>query len=620
MIESILLPDLTVKNEKSVVVNEVSGGVCHYQTGDYEPAKKQDLPENVCSQALDCIVGCSTSVLLMWDGKTLLGERRCYPQMNWWFPITGPIKPGLSPVKNCQKLCYQKLGLKLEDSSRLKFVGTYSFLWRMREVSPMENGKHEISVVYSANLTSAEIPKVYSLDEFGDMKWMKIEEVTLRSYHPALIRAIRDYQLANDLATLVDSVVSQEETDLSTIGKKLKLYCSKRLNRKQNKENDESTIAAGDLETLPEAQDLDGGSLKATDVHLGNAQNTRAEIDDNLSNIPEKNLETEVMITYALIDDQDAGAQETTAQAPGKIQTIKTETVFELANTGKLNDENTTKIQGKKVDENSLEEGVSANAITIMENLDDMMDMKNSQSTTAEVSNQNNIAREALESEEIKKISDESIKKISLEKDSEETAASINPTTNADQIENVVASNLSTKTDLVEKAKTPIMTELKKKGLSVTGYVKDPVSEDVDATVEERAVHQLAKEANVDESPRLNDEQKIETKTNDLGTENLEMADQAYRPPEENLEPTLVQKPESDRSKVDDVSDTMGNGKSKLNNEIVDETQDEQQDMPTGYDPKSDDQGKDSAQHIKSTKQPSENLDTIEVAAGGEIL
>merc|ERR1719357_1753386 len=123
---------------------------------------------------------------------------------------------------------------------------------------------------------------------------------------------------ANDLATLVNNVVSQEETDLSVIGKKLKLYCSKRLNRKQN---DESAMTKVNLEGLPGAEDLDGVSLKETDEDLGNAKNTRADLDGNLSSIREKNLGTKVMSTGSLIDDHEVEVTEKTTEAPDKILT-----------------------------------------------------------------------------------------------------------------------------------------------------------------------------------------------------------------------------------------------------------------------------------------------------------
>jgi len=668
MIESILLPDLSVKRKKSEVACEVAGGLCHYQTGDYQPAENQDLSENVYSQALDCIVGCSTSVLLFHNGKTLLGERRLFPQMSWWFPVTGRIKPGLSPVNNCQKICYQKLRLRINDLSRFKSVGTYSLLWRMREESPKENGKHEISVVFAVNLTSTEIPTVYSLVEFCDMKWMKIEELTLGSYHPALVRAIRDHQLANDLATLVNSVVSHEETDLSMIGKKLKLYCSKRLNRKQN---DDSTMTAVNLEGLPGAQDLDGGISKETDEVVSNAQ--RAEIDDNVSSIQEKNLGTKVMSTGALNDDQEVEVLEKPAEAPGKILTKTTETVLEGANTQMLSNENTKNILEEKVDENLMEEDVSANATAVKENLD----MKNLGTTTVDVSAQNDIASGVVESEEIKKIGDENIEKIGLEKDSQESATVDNLISSYVHIENADDNNVSTKAEVVEKAEVPTMTEMNKEGPSATGHVKDPIQEDTDPTGEETgAVNQLAKEASSSENPTLSDEQKKETKADDLETDNLETANQVDCPPKKNLETTNEQKqvnqqahevndnensslndeqkkqtktddletnnletadqvddltkknletpneqnPESYDLKVGNEIETKGNGKLKSNNEIVDETQEEQQHMPAVDVPATKDQAKDPTQHIRSTKELSETLDTIKVTGGGEIL
>lgn len=254
------------KKSEDVVVNEVPLGVCHYKTGAYVPVTNQNLTSD--GSVHDCIVGSYTNVLIFHKGKVLLGERISYPQMRWWFPVIGRISPGLMPQENCQMLCQENLGLKVDDLSRFEFVGTYSYLWGISDESVKKQVKHEISIVFAINLESNELPKDFSAEDYNDMKWISIKDVVLGDYHPALRRAFQDYNFLKDLTNLVTEVASKEKIDDSKIGRKFKSWCLNAVERKfiQSKFKDTDESMKFDFSPKVEAKviDSDENNLEKT--------------------------------------------------------------------------------------------------------------------------------------------------------------------------------------------------------------------------------------------------------------------------------------------------------------------------------------------------------------------
>jgi len=251
--------------EDSVVATELPVGVCHYQTGYYKPFKDQHIPDHSVVQ--DNSVACGTSILILYNGMVLIGKRRS----SWWFPASGGIRPGMMPPENCQRLGKEKLGFTVQDLSRFEYVGTYSYVWRMQE-----EGTHEISIVYAINLQSEEIPTEVSSEEFSDMKWVTVGDVELGDYHPAFRRALRDYHSDKALATLVSSVTSQKDIDVSAIGEKFKTWCSKRLEwsfvDKKVKEDEESMKTDENPKTVAEVEELGDELNLRTDEEVGGVE------------------------------------------------------------------------------------------------------------------------------------------------------------------------------------------------------------------------------------------------------------------------------------------------------------------------------------------------------------
>jgi len=275
-----------MKTYANMAITEVTLGVCHYNYGAYEPVANQIIPENFYSLVQDCVVSCSTSILLFHKDKLLLVERPSYPKNRWWFPIIGLISPGLMPQENCQNLCQEKLGIRVDDLSRYEFVGTYSYLWGVGEDSAKMQSKHEISVVFALHLESNELPKEYLAEAYNDMKWILIEDLSESEHHPALVRALRDYNLVKDLTNLVSNLACEDEIEDSVIGKKFRSWCSnlKVLKLSENmQKRDEDLMKFNDIPKLV---------VRGAELERRNIDKKKDELEDvqNLDSLEIKQL------------------------------------------------------------------------------------------------------------------------------------------------------------------------------------------------------------------------------------------------------------------------------------------------------------------------------------------
>jgi len=272
-----------------VDITEVPLGICHYKSGNFQPISNPNIQEDVYSLVQDSMVGCSTSVLVLYKEKMLLGQRTSYPQMSWWFPVSGRISPGLMPQENSFRLCKEKLGLRIDDLSRFEFVGTYSYSWGKREVPLGTRSKHEISVVFAINLDTNELPKDFADEDYNDMKWTLTDDLKLDDYHPALLRAFRDYNIIKDLTTLVTDVDCKKEIEDSEIGKRFKSWCSKRIQQRSELkiiEQEENSMKADDIPKV---------TVSADDLEEDNLEKTKEEAEkvQPLENLKVKELKNE---------------------------------------------------------------------------------------------------------------------------------------------------------------------------------------------------------------------------------------------------------------------------------------------------------------------------------------
>jgi ADP-ribose pyrophosphatase YjhB (NUDIX family) len=68
----------------------------HFVTGAFT-SHATFLPDETYATVLDNVVKGCTDILLVHDGKVLVGKRGVFPQKSWWFGCGGRLKPGETP-------------------------------------------------------------------------------------------------------------------------------------------------------------------------------------------------------------------------------------------------------------------------------------------------------------------------------------------------------------------------------------------------------------------------------------------------------------------------------------------------------------------------------------------
>jgi len=300
-IESILFPDLGVDQivassvpyeaeetrrisspveeemEESVTITEVPIGVCHYKTGEYKPVADQLLPQELYPLVQDCVVDCISNILLIYKEKVLLGKWHSYPDIRWWFSCGGPIRPGLTPRENCQQLCERMLEVSIHNINRFEYVGSYSYLWCLRNKHVGDQNFHNFSVVWAINLQQDELPQSFSKEDFVEMKWMTLADLVPGDFHPALCRAIKDYQSVNAITTLIHNVISSKETEVSVIGEKFMTWSLNKTKRWviENKAKSDVEKVSSKMEDKPENIVHSREAEVETKMNVGNAQDVK---------------------------------------------------------------------------------------------------------------------------------------------------------------------------------------------------------------------------------------------------------------------------------------------------------------------------------------------------------
>ena len=166
-------------------------------TGHYVPPKTF-LADIEYGRALDTIVKGCNDMLLTHNGKFLLARRNDWPQHNWWFAVGGRIKPGETLCDSAHRLLRRELSVDIAASalsSRMQTLAHYGFTWRVRMQTPMLNGTADISVVTTVELTDSEKASADS-NTTEQREWVAAADIDApsSSYHPCLIRTIREYR------------------------------------------------------------------------------------------------------------------------------------------------------------------------------------------------------------------------------------------------------------------------------------------------------------------------------------------------------------------------------------------------------------------------------------------
>lgn len=209
----------------------LNSNCAHFITGKYT-CNATFLPAKDYAMVLDNVVKGCCDILLMHNGKVLIGKRNVFPQKSWWFGCGGRMKPGDSPIESVVKLLKRELGIVIDESStdRIMKVGAYSFVWRLRQQEPMDHGTADISVVHSITITDEEKSAMkIDRNEYDECEWCDPESIANEEmYHPALRRSVSDLlclQKKQRLFTLVQNGVNDEE--IARVCKEYVNYCTK---------------------------------------------------------------------------------------------------------------------------------------------------------------------------------------------------------------------------------------------------------------------------------------------------------------------------------------------------------------------------------------------------------
>jgi len=170
-------------------MNNSSPLIGSYIEPGYNP-KPVFVDDVVYTQILDAIVLSCLDIVLVYEGKVLLGKRAWHPQADWWI-IGGRMRPGEELEVAAARHAKRDLGLEIA-LERFKYLTTFSTAWKLRRHAPAENGTHTTSIVMTIELTSAEAQSIKLNEEYTAQQWLTPVEILANlEFHPALHQCAR---------------------------------------------------------------------------------------------------------------------------------------------------------------------------------------------------------------------------------------------------------------------------------------------------------------------------------------------------------------------------------------------------------------------------------------------
>jgi ADP-ribose pyrophosphatase YjhB (NUDIX family) len=133
------------------------------------------VADEVYTQILDAIVVACVDIVLVNDGKVLLGKRAWHPQADWWV-IGGRIRPGEELEVAAARHAKRDLGLELA-LNRFSYLTTFSTAWRLRRHEPADHGTHTVSIVMTIELNAEEAKSIKLNEEYTEQQWLAPEAI-----------------------------------------------------------------------------------------------------------------------------------------------------------------------------------------------------------------------------------------------------------------------------------------------------------------------------------------------------------------------------------------------------------------------------------------------------------
>ncbi|HUC90180.1 MAG TPA: NUDIX hydrolase [Patescibacteria group bacterium] len=143
------------------------------------------LSDEVYGQVLDAVVITCVDIVLVSDGRILLGKRAWHPQADWWI-IGGRMRPGEELAATASRNMRRELGLNL-TVDRFSYLTTFSTAWNLRRHAPANHGSHTVSIVMTIDVTPDEAEAIKPNEEYTDKQWLSPGAILANAdFHPAL--------------------------------------------------------------------------------------------------------------------------------------------------------------------------------------------------------------------------------------------------------------------------------------------------------------------------------------------------------------------------------------------------------------------------------------------------
>lgn len=148
------------------------------------------LDEETYSTVLDSIVFVCVDIMATHKGEVLLARRTRHPQKDWWV-FGGRMKTGETLTGAGHRLLAAEIGLDIAEE-RLKYLLSFSAAWKTRAHEPASHGSHNVSMMFTFELTDREVKELQLNDEYSDSKFVTLTDILEdQSYHPAMHQCAR---------------------------------------------------------------------------------------------------------------------------------------------------------------------------------------------------------------------------------------------------------------------------------------------------------------------------------------------------------------------------------------------------------------------------------------------
>ncbi|HSW98267.1 MAG TPA: NUDIX domain-containing protein [Candidatus Saccharimonadales bacterium] len=181
-------------------MNNPNPRIGSYIEPGYAP-KPVFVDDGVYTQILDAIVVACLDIVLVHEGKILLGKRAWHPQADWWI-IGGRMRPGEELEVAAARHAKRDLGLELPHD-RFSYLTSFSTAWKVRRHAPADHGTHTTSIVMVIELTTEEAESIKLNEEYTEQQWLAPADILANvDFHPALHQCA--LALAQDLRANVE--------------------------------------------------------------------------------------------------------------------------------------------------------------------------------------------------------------------------------------------------------------------------------------------------------------------------------------------------------------------------------------------------------------------------------